>query len=131
LALYSSGKTTGLVVDSGDGVTHFVAVFEGYSLNHATTRMDLAGRNLTEYVYKHISEYGLQLKNTSDMEIAKGIKEKACYVALNYDEEKAAFATDASKYYEYTLPDDSKVKVGELRITTPECLFKPSLLGTD
>jgi len=131
LALYASGKTTGLVVDSGDGVTHFVAVYEGYSLSHATIRMDLAGRNLTQYVFEHAGEEGVKLKNTSDKEIAKGIKEKCCYVSQDYNTELAQFAKDASKKMDYTLPDGTVVKIGELRIKTPECLFQPKLLGFD
>lgn len=87
MALYSSGRTTGLVCDSGDGVTHIVVVYDGYSIKHAVSRLNIAGRNLTDFISKHLAEDGLQFDSTADKEIAKQIKEKLCYCALDYEKE--------------------------------------------
>lgn len=131
LALYASGRTTGLVVDSGDGVTHVVVVYDGYSIKHATARMDIAGRNLTEYLQKHLAEDGYNFSSTAEKEVAKDIKEKLCYVALDFQEESKAFLNSPDKKVEYELPDGQKIRIGDVLIRTPECLFQPSMLGLD
>lgn len=136
LALYASGRTTGLVVDSGDGVTHVVVIYDGYSIKHATQRMDLAGRTLTDYFQKYLTEEGVSMKSTSEKEIVRAIKEKVCYCALDFNQEMAEFQKskdkDAdSRKAEYELPDGSKIKIGDLRIRVPEILFQPSMIGLD
>ena len=126
LSLYSAGKFTGIVTDSGDGVTHFVPIFDGYSLPHAVIRLDLAGRDLTEFMMKLLTETGTRFSTTAEKEICKAIKEKSCYVALDFEEELKSVEP-----FDYELPDGTHVVVKDQRIRCPEALFKPAMVGKE
>ncbi|XP_032158407.1 actin-related protein T2 [Mustela erminea] len=127
LALYASACVTGLVVDSGDGVTCTVPIFEGYSLPHAVTKLYVAGRDITEHLTRLLLASGRPFPCVLDKALVDDIKEKLCYVALEPEKELSRRPEEVLR--EYKLPDGNVIYVGDQLHQAPEALFAPEQLG--
>uniref|UniRef100_A0A0N4Z0Y3 Actin n=1 Tax=Parastrongyloides trichosuri TaxID=131310 RepID=A0A0N4Z0Y3_PARTI len=130
LSLYSTGRTSGVVLDCGDGVTHIVPIFNGFALSHAIQRSEIAGRDISRYLKKLLFREGIVLSRSSEFEIVREIKEKACYVSMNVFREETS-TVDSNKTTEYTLPDNSQISLGSCRFKAPEILFNSSAVGQE
>lgn len=128
LSLYASGKTTGVVLDCGDGVTHAVPVYEGFALPHAITRSDVAGREVTEYFQHLLRRAGYSFSTTAEKEVVRDIKELKCYVAKNVQRELDLRARAKTKY---RLPDNNEIELGTEVFEAPEVLFNPEIIGLE
>lgn len=130
LSLYASGRTTGIVLDSGDGVSHAVPVYEGFAIPNSIRRIDIAGRDVTEHLQTLLRKSGYIFHTSAEKEVVRQIKEKTSYVALDPRKEEKEWAAGAGrqndKTIEYTLPDGQKLKVmmhayKKSQVTTAKC----------
>jgi actin-related protein 2 len=140
---------TGVVVDSGDGVTHIVPVYDGFALPHLTRRLDVAGRDVTRYLIKLLLTRGYAFERTADFETVRGIKEALCYVSYDLDMDQKLSDETTVLVENYTvsrrcgynargacadgaqLPDGRVIKVGSERYEAPECMFQPHLVDVE
>ena len=132
LSLFSTGKTTGIVVECGEGVSYTVPVFEGYALPHAIHKLDIAGQDVTNELIRQLREDAVPVTQ-NHFEYVREMKEQMCSVALNY--EQAVHGRDPlnEEQRSYELPDDKgiiQVDHGK-RFRSTEIIFNPKLVGSE
>jgi len=133
LSLYSTGSKTGLVVESGDGVSSVMPIYDDFVLPHAVMRLDLGGSDLTDYLVRLLrAERGYSFATAPERRAAVAVKEQLCYVAENFAAELYGSANVTDLDQSFALPDQNViVAAGTERFRAPEALFQPSLLGQE
>lgn len=152
LSLYASGRTTGIVLDAGDGVSHAVPVYEGFAMPSSIRRIDVAGRDVTEQLQTLLRKSGYVFHTSAEKEVVRLIKESVSYISADPKKEEREWLgvkANDPKFAEYTLPDGHKLKasgrvgstserirltreqIGTERFRAPEILFDPEIIGLE
>lgn len=126
LSIYASRKFSGLICESGEGVTQLFPIFDSEPLHNSTIRLNFAGREITKLFQRLLPEIGLCLTTSGEFEITRTIKEKLCYVALDFEEEKKTYNPE-----QYALPDGQNITLDSQMFRAPEILFNPGIIGKE
>jgi len=131
LTLYCEALQTGIILDSGDGVTHCIPIFEDFILPQNIKRLDIAGRHITEYLIKLLQMKGYSFNSSADFELVREIKEKYCFVSCDIDSDRKLDAE--TTYYNsiHKLPDGRKIRISNEKFEAPEILFSPYLIKNE
>ncbi|XP_071810240.1 actin-2-like [Asterias amurensis] len=131
LSLYASGRKTGIVFESGGGVSEIVPINDGKTLLNAVQTFDVNGRDLSFFLMKLLQENSMPSCSNAELQLVREIKETICYTALDFDQEMVAAQNSTSLDKSYELPDGQVVAIGSERFRCPEAMFQPSLIGME
>ena len=131
MTLYCEGGESGVVLDSGDGVTHVIPIAKNFLLQHQIKRLDIAGRHITNYLTRLMQIKGYAFNSTADFEIVRELKEKYCFVSCDIKSDRK-LDQETTYYNTYTkLPDGRKIRISCEKFEAPEILFQPHLVQNE
>jgi actin-related protein 2 len=131
LSLFSQGMTSGLVMDSGDGVSHTIPVWDGHVFEHQIGRLNVAGRHVTEHLIKLLLIRGYAFNSSADFETVRNLKEKFGYIAYDIERERTLARDTCIVNRDYVLPNNKVIRIGRERFEAGECLFNPGLIDNE
>jgi actin-related protein len=132
LGLFSTGNTKGVVLDSGEGGTHVIPIFEGYVSPYSVFKTQVSGRMITDFLFQLMTQNGLTFSKHYDFDIVESIKEQKCYVSTDFTNELREFQLKANtKDLIYELPDGETISLNKEQIEAPEILFNTKLVGLE
>ena len=128
MSVYSTGRTLGMVVDSGEDKTNFVPVYEGFAFDHAILKSDLGGKILTQYLTRLLLDKKYTIDTTAKLQKVNDIKEKYCCVSNDYDSEIKEIDEAGNLEAKVKLPDGEEIRIDYERLKVPEVMFKPAII---
>ena len=140
LSLFSTSNTSGVILESGEGVTQSCVVYEGYSIPNSYIRNNYGGRDVTDYFQTLLKKQGYSFSTTSEFEIVRKIKEEICFTIVgsssnnplsNISNLELGNKNKSESSNTYNLPDGNAIKIGEEKSLAPEILFNPSIIGSE
>jgi actin-related protein 2 len=131
MTLYAEGEETGVILDSGDGVTHVIPIFQNYLITHQIKRLDIAGRHITNYLTRLLQMKGYAFNSTADFETVREIKEKYCFVSCDINSDRKLDLETSFYNSESKLPDGRKIRISNEKFEAPEILFQPHLVQNE
>ena len=129
--LYSTGRTTGVVLECGEDVTTTCAMYEGYPIKYTACRRRLGGRDVTSYLQELLNENGHLFWTRAETEVVRELKEKCAYVALNFDKEIEKAEKGSTCKMTCAHSKVGEIELNKERFCCTELLFKPHLNGLD
>ena len=130
LAIYDAGRTSGMAVDSGEVITNFVPVYEGFAFPNAISKNETGGSKLTEYLVMLLQDKKYNINTEAKKLKIKDIKEKYCRVSYDFESEIREAGEGGNLEEKVKLPDGEEVTLETERLKCPEALFRPSFLGS-
>jgi actin, other eukaryote len=131
MSLFATGRTTGIVIESGLNETSIVPIYEGYALPQATIKLSIGGEEITNCLIANLKANGIDLPYSKEFEVAQDIKEKYCYVSTDFQQELNSIGNASGIAKECELPDGNRIMLSIERFKSPEILFTPALCGSD
>lgn len=128
LTIIYEGKDSGLVLDSGDGVTHCIPVIHNTIDHHNIVRLNIAGRHITDYLIRLLQVKGYAFNSSADFEIVRELKEKFCMVSSNIEEDRRLERETSFYNSFYKLSNGKTIKLSNEKFEAPEILFNPMLI---
>lgn len=131
MTLFCEGLENGVVLDSGDGVTHVIPVAHGYLQQHQIKRLDIAGRHITDYLIRLMQLKGYSFNSSADFELARELKEKYCFISCDIDSDRK-LGKETTYYNTITkLPDGRSIRISTEKYEATEILFTPMLIQNE